>query len=134
MNKFQSHRARLIYRWAVIRAQKAHKETGGRYFVIPVRHPSKFLMVVRREDLGLLHKKKWIDFSKIKEAYEKSFYFTAGRDGKGEILDKQLPLRQYVYQIWYEQRLKDMPRERRARHLRWWKSIFSIFKCKKDGE
>lgn len=128
MNKFESLKARLIYRWAVIKAKKEHEKTGCRYFVIPVRHPSKYLMVVRREDLGKLHKKHWIDFSRIEDAIKGSFYFTAAKNGKGEIPDKLLPTRQAIYQFWFEQRLIDMPQERREYRRRRRQEILAHFK------
>ena len=120
MNRFQSFRAFLIYRRAVMMAEKAHKQNGNRYFVIPCVGSKVELIVTDRKNFRGLKRKHYISEDlHIEDVLARCFYFTASKLGSDGPTDEQLRNRQMTYQLWYEERRKQRKVERaHHRHLR----------------
>lgn len=116
MNIFQSLRAMLIYRKAVRMANEKHRETGRRYFVMPNVDTKIFLIVTDRKNFRRIRQKRYIDASmKLEDVFKKCFYYTPQANGEGRnITEEELKAKQVAYQLWYQERLKRIPAEKKA--------------------
>lgn len=109
----------LIYRRAVKLANRAHAETGARYFVLPNVDSKILLIVTDRKNFRGLRQKHYIDPQmKMDDVFDKCFYYTPRSDGEGLISEAELKVKQIAYQIWYEERLKNVAALKREQHLR----------------
>lgn len=132
MNPFQRLKCFLMYRKAVLEAEKAHKEHNVRYYVLPNIGKKVMLIVCDRKNFRVLRAKHYISSDiQITDVKKKSFYYTEQGDGTGKMEDDQLRLRQTAYQFWYAQRIMQMKEERKAfrkaqRKARWKKNIAEL--------
>lgn len=86
MNKIRKLIAYLRYREAVKQADKAHQETGERYYVMP--YGDGKLIIVDRKNFRSLKNKHYIDHKvKVRDLLAECFYFTPYRNGNGYIDD-----------------------------------------------
>jgi hypothetical protein len=85
MNKIRKLIAYLRYREAVKQADKAHQETGERYYV---PYGDGKLIIVDRKNFRSLKNKHYIDHKvKVRDLLAECFYFTPYRNGNGYIDD-----------------------------------------------
>ncbi len=117
MNKLQSFKAFLTYRKAVRLANKKHSEDGHRYYVLPNIDTKIFLIVTDRKNFRRIRAKGYIDQNmKMEDVFNACFYYTSQADGSGRnITQDELKVKQVKYQLWYDDRLKKIPAERKAR-------------------
>lgn len=97
MNLFQKLKARLTYREAVRRADKAHAEDGRRYYVMPSAEGK--LLIMDRENFRILKHKHYINSkATVKDLLNECFYFTPYRNGDGAIdaFGRELKWQQYM--------------------------------------
>jgi len=108
MNKFHQIKSYLMYRWAVIMAEKQHRKDGHRYFVLPNIDKKIFLLVTDRANFRILRRKGYISPTmRMEDVFKKCFYYTNQKDGKGRVMtEEELKARQVAYQMWYADRLK----------------------------
>ena len=101
MNIFKRIQASLRYREAVRQADKAHKETGERYYVMPVSGVKGQLIIMDRRNFRMLKHKHYIGkTSRIKHLEEECFYCTAYRNGSGELTPAEKEQRRELYFSW----------------------------------
>lgn len=80
MNIFKKFKCYLRLREAVIKADKAHSESGARYYVLPATGGT--LIVTDRKNFRLLKQKGYIRRNvTITDLVSHSFYFTPYKDG-----------------------------------------------------
>lgn len=116
MNRLQSEIAFLTYRKAIMIAEKAHKETGRRYFVLPNIDTKIKLIVTDRKNFRELQRKHYISQSlKMNDIFNLCFYHTADKSEKNGLTEEKLKEKQIMYQDWYDQRLANLPEERKIR-------------------
>jgi len=129
MNKFQSFRAYLIYRQAVIKADAAHKKTGQRYYVLPCASSKILLVVADRKNFRLLQRKHYInDQWNLDDVKARSFYYTADKGGNGAPTDEILKNRQFIYQYWFDVRLQEKRTSRQSKRRAIWDRLAGVFK------
>lgn len=106
-----------MYRQAVKMANREHKKTGRRYFVMPNTDTRIFLIVTDRKNFRQIRQKGYIDPNmKLEDVFNRCFYYTAQKDGAGKnITEDELKIKQIAYQMWYEERLGKMPHDRKVR-------------------
>lgn len=75
----------LRYREAVKKAEKAHKQTGERYYVMPATGTDKpTLIIMNRDNFRKLRKKHYINHNaKVRDLLNECFYCTAYSNGNG---------------------------------------------------
>lgn len=84
MNIYRKFKAWLQLRDAVRQADKAHGESGDRFFVLPAAGGK--LIVTDRRNFRILKRKHYIDKSKTVSDMERGcFYATPGKGGTGAI-------------------------------------------------
>ena len=117
MNRLQSYKAYLMYRKAVLMADKKHRETGNRYFVLPNLDEKVFLIVTDRKNFRILRRKGYIDHNmKIDDVFKACFYYTPQKDGLGKNLtEDELKVKQLHYQVWYGKRVAQIAAARKRR-------------------
>lgn len=107
MNIFVKFYAFLQYRDAVIRADKAHEETGRRYFVLPNASGKVNLVITDRKNFRLLKMKHYIGgrFT-VNDALQRCFYYTPTANGANAIDEDTRSLKLSQYYKWYDRRRK----------------------------
>ena len=81
MNVLVKFVAYLRLREAVNLADKAHAETGQRYYVVPSANK---LVILDRKNFRILKHKNYINYSaRVNNLIVESFYFTPYRNGDG---------------------------------------------------
>lgn len=98
MNPLLKLKAWLRLRRAIDMADRAHTQTGHRFFVIPGPADNRSLLVIDRKNFRLLKKKHYISGSaKTAHLFNESFYFTPDRAGHGSIDPDDLAARKQAY-------------------------------------
>lgn len=91
----------LRYREAVRKADKAHQQTGERYYVMPAvnnKNRKPGLIIMDRQNFRRLRLKHYINQkATVRDLVNESFYLTPYRDGTGFLDDKgrTIKLKQY---------------------------------------
>lgn len=102
MNVFQKIKASLRLDEAVKKAEQAHRETGARYYVMPVTGSSGRLIVMDRFNFRKLKQKGYIPRHVfIRDLEIECFYFTAYRDGASAITPQITALKRKQFYQWY---------------------------------
>lgn len=89
----------LRYREAVKKAEKAHRETGERYYVMPASGTTKpALIIMNRDNFRKLRKKHYINNNaKVRDLLNECFYCTAYPNGDGFLDNKGRKLKLSLY-------------------------------------
>lgn len=104
MNLFSKIKASLRLRQAILLADKAHRKSGFRYFVIPV-HGShgKKLMVLDRFNFRRLKMKHYIHrLASMSDLQKECFYYTGHANGRNTISPQQRQMKIAQYFAWVE--------------------------------
>ena len=103
MNIFKKIRASLRLREAVRQADKAHRENGGRYYVMPTSGVSGQLVIMDRSNFRKLKQKHYINSNTFVNDLEKEcFYCTPYRNGTGELHPDVIAKKRKQYYSWIE--------------------------------
>lgn len=103
MNVFQQFYAYLRIREAVRVADKAHKKTGRRYYVLPGENGT--VVVTDRKNFRGLRSKHYITGAmdvNMRDVARKCFYHTGYPDGTGYIASSVRREKMRQYYEWYE--------------------------------
>lgn len=101
MNIFKKFRASLRLREAVRQADKAHKETGVRYYVMPTSGVSGQLIIMDRDNFRKLKQKGYIKRNTFVNDLEREcFYCTAYRNGTGVLPPAVIEMKRKEYFSW----------------------------------
>ena len=91
----------LRYRSAVNKADKAHEETGGRYYVMPSSGYDRKLLIMDRSNFRKLKQKGYINRNaNQRDLLQECFYCTAYRNGDGYLDDKGRKVKLQLYFSW----------------------------------
>lgn len=97
MNIFKRLRAALRLDEAIRQADKAHEETGNRYYVIPNGNSGK-LIIMDRKNFRKLKQKHYLSHEILVHDLELGcFYCTPYRDGNGTLPEKVIKLKRAQY-------------------------------------
>ena len=101
MNIFRKFRASLRLTEAVRQADKAHEETGERYYVMPTTGTSGQLVIMDRSNFRKLKQKGYIAHEATVANLEmECFYCTPYRNGEGELPDTIVSMKRKQYFKW----------------------------------
>lgn len=102
MNVFQKIKSVLILREAIIRADKAHEESGNRYYVMPLQHTRK-LIIMDRFNFRKMKQKGYIPQNVFVHDLEREcFYFTPYKDRSKKIDNDLVAHKRKEYFKWYQ--------------------------------
>lgn len=97
MNVLKKISATIRLKEAARRAEKAHKETGERYYVMPNGENGK-LLIVDRKAFRALKRKNYIDKrATVNDLTRECFYCTPNRNGNGKLPDEIVKLKQLQF-------------------------------------
>lgn len=117
MNFFKKIRASLRLREAVRQADKAHRENGKRYYVIPTSGASGRLVIMDRGNFRKLRQKHYINHDTfVKDLEAECFYCTPYRNGAGLLSPDAVELRRRRYYAWLETLKKSKKNGQVRRH------------------
>lgn len=103
MNIFKKIKASLRLREAVRQADKAHKETGVRYYVMPTSGVSGQLIIMDRANFRKLKQKGYINRNTtVKDLEFECFYCTSYRNGMSELSSDVVALKRKQYYSWLD--------------------------------
>lgn len=103
MNIFKKVRASLRLREAVRQADKAHQETGGRYYVMPTSGSKGQLIIMDRVNFRKLKQKRYINAKTFVSDLEREcFYCTPYRNGSGLLSSDMLRMKRKQYYAWLD--------------------------------
>lgn len=103
MNILKKIRASLRLTEAIRQADKAHAETGGRYYVMPVSGKNGQLIVMDRANFRKLKHKRYISpDAKVADLERECFYCTPYRNGNGKMPGNIAGMRRKVYYEWLD--------------------------------
>ena len=103
MNIFRKIKATLRLREAMRQADKAHSETGMRYYVMPTSGTSGQLVIMNRNNFRKLKQKGYISCTVFVTNLEREcFYCTPHRNGTGELTSEAHFLKRQQYFSWLE--------------------------------
>lgn len=103
MNIFKRIKASLRLYDAVRNAEKAHTETGHRYYVMPMAGKKHNLVIMNRDNFRKLKRKRYIRSGVTVSDLEKEcFYCTPYRDGKDALPDFVIDMKRKEYFSWVE--------------------------------
>lgn len=106
INPFSRLKAYLRYRKAVIKADEAHLSTGERYYVMPLSHKKKTLIVLDRTRFRYLKRKGYIPRRAITADLEREcFYCTPYANGTCQLSQEYINIKRKQYYQWYEKSL-----------------------------
>ena len=106
MNIFRKIKASLRYKEAVRKAEKAHTETGERYYVLPMGNESK-LMIMDRKNFRKLKFKGYMSRDlHITNLEKECFYCTSYRNGNDRLPNDIVALKRNQYYNWVEATIK----------------------------
>lgn len=101
MNIFRKFRASLRLTEAVRQADKAHEETGERYYVMPTTGTSGQLVIMDRSNFRKLKQKGYIAHEATVANLEmECFYCTPYRNGEGVLLGEIVSMKRKQYFKW----------------------------------
>lgn len=102
MNIFQKLKASLRLREAVRKADKAHQQTGERYYVMPASADGCKLVIMDRANFRKLKQKGYVTHkAHVSDLERECFYFTPYRDGSRAIPPEVEKLKRDQYFSWY---------------------------------
>lgn len=102
MNIFKRFRAMLRLHEAVRQADKAHKETGERYYVMPNGSNGK-LIIMDRFNFRKLKQKGYVPYKVIvRDLVIECFYCTPYRNGDGKLPKSVIDLKRRQYISWVD--------------------------------
>ena len=97
MNIFKRFRAVLRLKEAVRQADKAHKETGERYYVMPNGNSGK-LIIMDRFNFRKLKQKRYVSHNVFVSDLEREcFYCTPYRNGNGNLPKEVINMKRCQY-------------------------------------
>lgn len=97
MNIFKRFRAVLRLKEAVRQADKAHKETGERYYVMPNGDSGK-LIIMDRSNFRKLKQKRYVSHNVFVSDLEREcFYCTPYRNGNGALPTEVITMKRRQY-------------------------------------
>ena len=100
MNIFKKLRASIRYKEAIRQADKAHKETGERYYVMPSSQIGK-LIIMDRHNFRKLKQKRYINSkASVSDLQRECFYCTPYKNGSGKISEEVTELKKKQYYEW----------------------------------
>lgn len=115
MNIFQKLKATLRLREAVKKAEKAHVQTGERFYVMPLSGSDGKLIIMDRFNFRKLKQKGYITYdAHVLDLEKECFYFTAYRNGTCGIVPEVESFKRKQYYRWYAQCIKN--RKKKNRH------------------
>ena len=98
-NLFRRFFQYLRYREAVKKADKAHAQTGERYYVMPTVNGK--LIVMDRANFRIMKKKHYLNQNaKVRDLINESFYMTPYRLGNGYLDKKGRRIKLLLYYSW----------------------------------
>lgn len=101
MNIFRKFRASLRLTEAVRQADKAHEETGERYYVMPTTGTSGQLVIMDRSNFHKLKQKGYIAHEATVANLEmECFYCTPYRNGEGVLPGEIVSMKRKQYFKW----------------------------------
>ncbi len=107
MNVFQKIKAGLRFREAVRKAEQAHQETGGRYYVMPLAGSKGKLIIIDRFNFRKLKQKGYITRNaSVRDLERECFYFTPYRDGSSAITPETETIKRKQFFSWYADAIK----------------------------
>ena len=105
MNIFQKIKASLIYREAIRKADKAHADDGGRYYVLPSAEGK--LLIMDKKNFRILKRKHYINSkATVQDMLNECFYFTPYCNGDCAITPEIRAIKYKQYLSWREALLK----------------------------
>ncbi len=108
MDILRKIRASLRLTEAVRQADKAHAETGERYYVMPASGKNGQLIIMDRYNFRKLKQKGYITRkAHVRDLERECFYCTPYRDGTGTIPPAVENLKRAQYYHWYAQSVKN---------------------------
>ena len=114
MNIFQKIKASLRLREAVRKADEAHRETGERYYVMPLSGSKGKLIIMDRFNFRKLKQKGYITHKAFVPDLEREcFYFTPYSNGSCAISSEVGKIKRQQYYRWYAQCIKNHKKEKR---------------------
>lgn len=115
MNIFQKIKASLRLREAARKADEAHRETGERYYVMPLSGSKGKLIIMDRFNFRKLKQKGYITHKAFVHDLEREcFYFTPYSNGSCAISSEVEKIKRQQYYRWYAQSI--MNHKRKGRH------------------
>lgn len=95
--------AALKYSEAIRKADKAHAQTGMRYYVLPLSGKGKKLIIMDRKNFRILKHKHYINHNTyIADLERECFYCTPYKNGSGTLPEEAKVLKQKEYLQWYD--------------------------------
>ena len=114
MNIFRKIKASLRLREAVQQADKAHRETGGRYYVMPGATSGQ-LIIMDRANFRKLKQKGYINRNTFVNDLEREcFYCTPYGNGTGELPKLVVDLKRKQYYSWVEETKENEKAKKKA--------------------
>lgn len=104
MNIFKKLKAHLRYREAVKQAEKAHSETGERYYVMPAfGDAKKSLLIMDRRSFRKFKQKGYVaSRANVGDLELECFYCTAYRNGDAKLSEDYLAVKKRQYYAWFD--------------------------------
>lgn len=102
MNIFRKFKAYLRLKEAVRKAEKAHEETGERYYVIPVDSSNKLIVMDRKNFRKLKFKGYLPSGLHVSNLERGCFYCTSYRNGKDSLPQNIVEMKRKQYYNWIE--------------------------------
>ena len=104
MNIFKKFRAYLRFNEAVKKADKAHQQTGERFYVMPMEQPRGSLLIMDRAQFRKLRQKHYIPrHARVKNLEDECFYHTSYRHGNGKLSTADMEKKRKQYYSWLEE-------------------------------
>jgi hypothetical protein len=103
MNIFKKLRASLRLREAIRQADNAHREEGGRYYVMPMGGNRGQLIIMDRSNFRKLKHKNYISRkASVSDLERECFYCTPYRNGTGELPPSVIEMKRKSYFSWID--------------------------------
>lgn len=101
MNFFKKTQMSLRLYMAIRKADKAHRKTGERYYVIPMTGSHGRLVVLDRKNFRLLKAKRYMNRHQyVGDLEEGCFYCTPYRDGSRQLSDEFIAHKRRQFFAW----------------------------------
>lgn len=101
MKWFERLKAAIRLREAVKKADLAHRETGERYYVMPISGTNKHLVVMDKHNFKKLKRKGYIDkVATVRDLASECFYCTPYRNGMGQLSKEIDDVKREEYYSW----------------------------------
>ncbi|MDD6007660.1 MAG: hypothetical protein PUC21_10210 [Bacteroidales bacterium] len=104
MNIFKRIKASLRLMEAIRKADFAHKQNGGRYYVMPTTGNSGQLIIMDRSAFRKLKQKNYIRQNTfVKDLEAQCFYCTSYKNGNGALSPEVAEAKRLMYLEWINQ-------------------------------